>query len=81
MGVGVGATVGVGGTGVGVSDGGGVWVGGGVGVAGEFTSTFIVLLAESATFASLFATVVLTMLHLPGVSSVVDVVNAPVLGS
>ena len=79
---GVGGTVGeVVGAGVGVSGGVGVWVGGGVGVAGAFTSTFTMLLADAATLASLFETVVLTMLHLPAVSTVLETVKAPVFGS
>lgn len=78
-GVGVGAIVGVGGTGVGVSVGFGVSVGGGVGVAGAFTSTFTVLLPDAATLASLFDTVVLTMVHLPAVLSVLETVKAPVV--
>jgi hypothetical protein len=68
------------GAGVGVS-GIGVWVVGGVGVMGAFTSIFIMLLAESATLAFAFETVVPTILHLPVVSSVLETVNAPVFWS
>ncbi len=60
VGIAVGEAVGVG---VDVGVGVGVEVSGGVGVAAALTSTFMVLLADAATLASLFETVVPTMFH------------------